>query len=257
MELQLPAYLLVGHGGYNPNEYFTLKKNQYVIFSSRCGLPGSREVLTNPATLSMLLDTPAIMKYAAQGISRDDMPHYFRNPVLMRQGDRIAEHTVQLFDDSDKTYNAQSGIFKKTPSQTKYEYIGGHGALMKMSQIVNLFKEGIFIFTLCRVLPGTSQQAANAMLALSATGTNVPFNSQWSASVAQHENAIRRGLYRPSLKRKREDPALRIRKKKALIRPLKRTKLNPAQRIRKKKVPSRPLKRTKIVRIRRKVTIYT
>jgi hypothetical protein len=233
MELQLPMYLLVGHGAYIPNESFTLGKNQYVIFSSRCGLPGSQGVFTDPATVSMLLNPPQLMRYAAQGIPRFDMPHYFREPVLMHPRDTIADHFVQLFDTSVNSYTAQSGIYMKTPFQAHYAYVGGRGATFKLSNILNIYGKGIFIFTLCRVPPGTSQQAANAMLALSATGTHVPFNSQWSAHVAQHENAIRRGLYRPSLKRKREDNALRIRKRRSPVRTLKRTK--PTH-VRKKKV---------------------
>jgi hypothetical protein len=195
------TYVLVGHGGYAEGHEFRLREGQFVIFAVKCGLPGAKYVFNHPLTSNLLRNPLKLINYADKKISIPGVPLYLKHAVVLKPGDLVSDHYISMYDKKNANYNAKSGIWKKTVNQKEYDYNSGKGELRKLSSIIGI-KKGIFIFSVCRVKPGTTNNAATKTLKNYMAGKNVPPNSEWARNVRAYENSLHRIR---TLKRKLEN----------------------------------------------------
>lgn len=215
-----------GHGGTLENRRFKLGPNQYVVYVTTCGLPGSMAILKNP-TVQKFVAHPELL----QSYIKNERVINNRNLKQARVLERFrvvgpgqyAANTIIEMKNNYTIYNKNSPNYKvhknfhnsagiwNVNTRGQFRYLGGRGNTRHISQIIGT-SPGYYFIDSCRVVPGMTQEKANKLLKNLVTyGKTRTRISQYVKNVRKYENEARRKLA-ASGKRKRVNSNLNIHK---------------------------------------------
>lgn len=241
--------MLVGHGAYLEGTSFTLRPGQYVIFTTVCGVPGAQNIFSNPITINLLKNTNKLLKFSTGELNIKNTPKWLKpgHIFLLEPGHWVPDHLLSTHDKLSKKFDDIAGVWIRPSGKANHVLMpNSKGKNLRLSQIIG-DRKGIFIFSVCRVKPGTTQNQANKALANYMSHDVIPpANSNFVTQVREYEKEIRR--IREN--KRREDINRRLKAYKRVTEPEElriRRLINyapPAKRLKTTHIPRRPPSRT-------------
>jgi hypothetical protein len=175
---ELPIETLVGHGSLISDERFRVPPNTYIIFSTKAGYFGTKEISLDLKMRQLFNSNQKVRKLLNGSLNHSELPKLVTevqwNPYdyMYGPGELCPDYSMECFDTKDRDYDRLCGFKKLGPGQT----LGFKGAKFYLGGgFTEWYKGGVLFVFGCRAEPRHNAAARMAQKVLGITPVG-PFN---------------------------------------------------------------------------------
>ena len=212
----MSTYIIRGHGGTPEGRMFILGNNQYVIFPTKCGNPASMSTTLKNSVRKLIANKNMVYRFMRGNINKTRFPREIRNMRILGPKMSVSNSIISMKNTTrfpsnpqrsagHRWYHSTAGVWKIKNREGALNYLHGRGNTKFISQIIGN-RPGVYYIDACRVTPGMTQNRANKILKNIKAGKNVNVpNVKYMKNIENFEKRLK-------LKRKREEPNIKVRK---------------------------------------------